>query len=676
MALLSKKIAGLDKKTIKTGGRGFDSLLEKEWLLTNSRGGFSCGTVAGCNTRRYHGLLTGTLNPPANRIMALSNCLEMVEIGNYTKRLSCFEFDGATAADGIEYLKEFTKDGGVHFEYELWDVKVSKSIYMLADTDEIALVYDFSNMIAEFDFSVRPLVAIRDFHSLQKMTTQMSTDWHDNGITVRTGDMQTGSLYLCSEQMRFEEDAQWWNNFHYRKEQQRQADHIEDLWSPGVFKCHVDAPGRIVLFASFGGCGRRVEDECDDVEIAIDSAMLKEKECACAIESDDKMFIELCNAAGQFVIDREIGGKRSATIMAGFPWFLDWGRDTFISLKGLLLCTGRHKEAASVLTTFAGAVDKGMIPNRFDDYGNPPHYNSIDASLWFVHSAFEFLSVTGDMQTFSSKLLPAIRWVMDSYSKGTRFGIKADDDGLITGGNEETQLTWMDAKSGDRAFTPRYGKAVEINALWYSNLCQLAKYYKHKSSDLKGGLDEYYTELAGNVKESFVRLFWNEGLGYLNDCILPDGTVDSSLRPNQVWAVSLPFSPLDDGQKKCIVGVIERELLTAYGLRTLSSADRRFIGRYEGNGFQRNAAYHQGTVWPFLMGGFIEAYLKTNNFTKESKRKALRYLRPLLEHLNHDGCIGSISEIFDGDMPQRPRGCFAQAWSVAEVLRAYKMINE
>ncbi|MCK5174702.1 MAG: glycogen debranching protein, partial [Planctomycetes bacterium] len=359
-----------------------------------------------------------------------------------------------------------------------------------------------------------------------------------------------------------------------------------------------------------------------------------------------------------------------------FPWFLDWGRDTFISLKGLLLCTGRYKEAASVLTTFAGAVDEGMIPNRFDDYGNSPHYNSIDASLWFVHSAFEYLSVTGNTQTFSSKLLPAIRWVMDSYSKGTRFGIKADDDGLITGGDEETQLTWMDAKSGDHAFTPRYGKAVEINALWYSNLCQLSKYYKHKSNDLEGGLDEYYTELASNVKISFLQSFWNEGLGYLNDCILPDGTVDSSLRPNQIWAVSLPFSPLDDGQKKCIVGVVERELLTAYGLRTLSSADRRFIGRYEGNGFQRDAAYHQGTVWPFLIGGFIEAYLKTNNFTKESKRKALRYLRPLLEHLNHDGCIGSISEIFDGDMPQRPRGCFAQAWSVAEVLRAYKMINE
>jgi len=679
MALLSKKLKGLGSKTVVMGGKNPDELLEKEWLLTNTRGGFAGSTVIGCNTRRYHGLLVGTLTPPAGRVLALSNCLEMVEIGNNAKRLSCFEFDGSAAFEGTEFLREFSKDGGVHFEYELWDVRVKKSVYLMPDSDQVALVYAFSNMISEFDFSVRPFVALRDFHSLQNSNTPMYTAMQDNGITVQNPDLRNSDLYIGSQQMRFEDDPQWWHNFYYRKEKQRQADHTEDLWTPGVFKCRVECPSRIVLFASLGKCDRNIEAECDDLEVMIDNLTLKEKEVSVGIESKDQIMLDLCSAADQFVIERQIAGKTSASILAGFPWFLDWGRDTFISLKGLLLCTGRYDQAAKVLTTFAAAVDEGMIPNRFDDYNNQPHYNSIDASMWFVHSAFEYLHASSDAKTFSSELLPAIRWIMDSYYKGTRFGIHADSDGLITGGDKDTQLTWMDAKFGDHAFTPRYGKAVEINALWYSNLRRLEEYYKLKSKDQKDQdrqTGSYYGQLADNVQKSFNLLFWNNGVGYLNDCILPDGRVDSSLRPNQIYAVSLPYSPLDDGQKKCVAGVVERELLTPYGLRTLTGKDRRYIGTYQGDAYTRDSAYHQGTVWPFLMGAFIEAYLKTNDFSKQAKRKALRYLRPLLEHLNDDGCVTNICEIFDGDPPQRPHGCFAQAWSVAEVLRAYKLIND
>jgi predicted glycogen debranching enzyme len=313
-----------------------------------------------------------------------------------------------------------------------------------------------------------------------------------------------------------------------------------------------------------------------------------------------------------------------------------------------------------------------MIPNRFDDYGGKLHYNSIDASLWFVHAAFEYLRASCDAATFSADLLPAVRWVIDSYHRGTRFGIHADSDGLITGGKADTQLTWMDAKYDGVVFTPRHGKAVEINALWYNQLRNLADYYIGRNADL----ENHYKQLAQKVKQSFAEVFWNEETGYLNDCVLPDGTVDGSLRPNQIYAVSLPFSPLTDRQQKSVVDVVQTELLTPFGLRTLNKDDERFIGQYAGDQRQRDAAYHNGTAWPYLIGPFIEAYLRVNNSSKQSKRKAMRYLRPLLKHLTTDGCIGSISEIFDGDEPQRPKGCFAQAWSVAEVLRAYKLITQ
>jgi predicted glycogen debranching enzyme len=268
-------------------------------------------------------------------------------------------------------------------------------------------------------------------------------------------------------------------------------------------------------------------------------------------------------------------------------------------------------------------------------------------------------------------LLPAIRWIIDSYYNGTRFGIHADVDGLITGGDENTQLTWMDAKFDGVVFTPRYGKTVEVNAMWYNIMCRLAEFHREKDADTA----EHYGYLAEEIAESFGGLFWNEERGYLNDCILPDGTADTSIRPNQIFAVSLPFSPLSDEQQRSVVSVVQKHLLTPYGLRTLSPSDSRYIGRYCGDQRARDAAYHQGTVWPYLIGPFVEAYLKVNGFGRESRKEAAGFIEPLLEHLTQDGCIGSISEILDGDAPHKPHGCFAQAWSVAELLRAYLLIH-
>jgi predicted glycogen debranching enzyme len=362
----------------------------------------------------------------------------------------------------------------------------------------------------------------------------------------------------------------------------------------------------------------------------------------------------------------------TTTILAGYPWFMDWGRDAFIALPGLLLSTERYDDAASVLTTFAAAAEDGIIPNRFDDYNDLPHYNSIDASMWFVNAAFEYVKASGDENLFRSKLLPVIRWIIDCYSQGAKFGIHADTDGLITGGNAETQLTWMDAKCGSEVFTPRYGKAVEINALWYNALCRLTDYFRSKDDDAAS----QYMRMANEVSANFARVFWNEANKCLYDCILPDGTTDASIRPNQIFAVSLPFSPLSVAQQKAVVEAVHNYLLTPYGLRTLNTQDIRYQGKYTGPQFDRDRAYHQGTVWPWLIGPFIEAHLRVGDFGKKSRKEAAAYLRPLLEHLAEDACIGSISEVFDGDFPHHPSGCFAQAWSVAEVMRAYLLIIE
>ena len=383
-----------------------------------------------------------------------------------------------------------------------------------------------------------------------------------------------------------------------------------------------------------------------------------------------KYFDMLCFAADQFVTKRQANNKTKSTILAGYPWFADWGRDAFISLPGLLLVTGWFEQAKSVLTTFAAAADKGMIPNCFDEYDNSAHFNSVDASFWFINAAFQYLQATDDTNTFMQELIPTIRWIIDSYSKGTKFGIHADADGLITAGDEQTQLTWMDAKCDGIAFTPRYGKAVEVNALWYNCLCLLAEFYAGRDQESA----KRYESMAGQVRTGFRELFWNDIKGCLNDCILPDGSVDDSLRPNQIFAVSLKFSPLSESQQFSVVEVVQKHLLTPYGLRTLSPDAADYKGVYTGPLRQRDEAYHQGTVWPYLIGPFIEAYLKVNNFSPESKSRAAEFVEPLLEHLTEDGCLGSISEIFDGDEPHKPKGCFAQAWSIAELIRAYRLI--
>ena len=671
--------------SISTRDESIENLLTKEWLLTNERGSYASSTIVGCNTRRYHGLLIGSLNPPANRIMALAECLEMVifegegpfcnklqngNAGNVIN-LSTFEFSGKFAPAGFGYIRQFRQDIGVHFDYELDKVELTKSVYLLRDTDTVALVYDFISVRRPVEFIWRPFVGLRGSHTLQKSYAPLCSRWLGNGLLVHQNVPGSCEFFLTCPAANFEKDRQWWFNFVYRNDKERGQDYTEDLWTPGFFKCRIDSPAKIVFWANLSSrCKPEQLVNADIDAVCKDLSRHKNMVISAGRTRDDKLQ-KLFLAADQFIAKHQTNHNHRTTILAGFPWFADWGRDAFIALAGLLLSTGRFDEAKSVLPTFAQAADDGMIPNRFDDSGDSAYFNSVDASLWFINAAFQYLNATGDSKTFAQELLPTIRWIIDSYHNGTRFGIRAEADGLITSGNNETQLTWMDAKYDGVAFTPRCGKAVEINALWYNSLCLLAQFYDRRD----GENAKHYASMAEKVRVSFCELFWNPECGYLNDCILPDGSVDASFRPNQIFAVSLPFSPLPLRQQKSIVDAVQKELLTPYGLRTLNVQDSRYKGRYTGAPQQRDEAYHQGTVWPYLIGPFVEAYLKVNEISRKSKRKAAEFIQPLMQHLTEDGCLGTVSEIFDGDAPHKPKGCIAQAWSVAELIRVYHLIN-
>jgi predicted glycogen debranching enzyme len=711
--------------TMPTAYESVENLLAKEWLLSNERGSYASSTILCCNTRGYHGLLIGSLNPPVNRMMALSSCLEMVMLRGEVFNLSTFEFSDRFSPEGFRYIKQFHRDIGVHFDYELAPasegdvvpaptfagvnlsprkrelvldhdrgarIKLSKSIYLLRDTDTVAVAYAFTSVEEPVEFVLRPFVGMRDFHTLQKSYAPLSSDWQDTFLVVRSacGPPRGGGdceLILSCPSANFEKDPQWWLNFVYRNNRERGQDFTEDLWTPGFFKCRIEGPSEIVLWASLGPptAGRMPEQfpgtDIDTVRQDLRRHQESVQRTAYSVQKNvyDKRCTlnALCLAADQFIAKSarqtaETDKNDRVTILAGFPWFADWGRDAFVALPGLLLSTGRFEDAISVLTTFAQAADEGMIPNLFDDCGDTAYFNSVDSSLWFINAAFQYLSATGDSRTFAQQLLPTIRWIIDSYQKGTRFGIHADADGLITAGDKDTQLTWMDAKCDGVAFTPRWGKAVEVNALWHNGLCYLARYYE--SRNLQNARN--YESMAARVGRSFCELFWNEEVGYLNDCVLPDGSFDARLRPNQIFAVSLPFSPpLLPHQQRSIVAVVLRELLTPYGLRTLNVQHSDYRGTYTGSPRQRDEAYHQGTVWPYLMGAFVEAYLKVNGFSRKSKKEAAEFIQPLMQHLTQEGCLGSVSEIFDGDPPHKPRGCIAQAWSVAELLRAHQLIN-
>ncbi len=649
-------------------GQDWTEQLSREWLLSNGRGGFASGTVVGVPTRRYHGLLVASARPPLERWLLLSAVLERVDYGEQFRELAAFDFGEVVHPRGFEALVDFTSYNAgpwpwAQFTYA-WDaLRVVKCVYLPRGRDEVVVRYRVTHETGgRASLGLCPFVAIRDFHGVtQAFGGGFPVEERDGAVWV--GGADGPRLRLCAEAGEsgerpvFEHGPDWWRGFAYREEAARGFDGREDLFVPGWFRVSGEGAFEVTLRAEavFG------QDESDAQPTSEVPAQWPEPREARVEE-------RLTAAADAFVVERRrADGGRSTTILAGYPWFGDWGRDTFIALPGLLLETGRFIEARQVLETFASTQRDGLIPNRFSDYGDGCDYNSVDASLWYIHAADAYCHASSDAWAWREVLGPTCERIVEAFAAGTQFNIHMDDDGLLSCGDESTQLTWMDAKHGDTAFTPRYGKPVEINALWYHALCILAE--RSGPRDKRRG--SWYTKLAERTRKALARDFWNAEGECLYD-VVREGYRDAAVRPNQVFAVSLPHSALSKRQQRAVVDCVERELLTPYGLRSLSPRDPAYRGRYAGNSWDRDSAYHQGTVWGWLIGPYVEAYLRVHGFAPAAMGRMRSCLQSLVDHLDEAG-LGSVSEVFDGDPPHRPGGCIAQAWSVAELLRAWRM---
>ena len=651
------------KTTFKVEEENLSQQITKEWLQSNRLGAYSSSTISGCNTRRYHGLLVASANPPVDRISVLSTIMEQVVINGESYELATNEFEETFSPAGWDYLKKVKVGVDTTYVYKIGLTKIYKNILLSDQDNAVAVSYSIRG---PFDkLILRPFTQLRDFHSLRKADSAVDIDIQSSENSVKILDSKSDiSARLDSTKAKFSKDPQFWYNVKYRVDAQRGQDFSEDLFSPGVFQLEVTAGKKCEIIASLNA-QNNISFDFDLIKLRKQSQLDK---LANAVEQGDKTARRLAAMSSQFVVDRSVEGKLGASILAGFPWFADWGRDTFIALPGLLLETKQFDQAKLVFETYANHISQGMVPNRFDDYGGPAHYNSIDASLWFIIAAERFMQATDDQAFWENCLGPACEEIVTHYRKGTRFGIHADDDLLITGGDEETQLTWMDAKLDDQAFTSRHGKAVEINAMWYNANMILAK----RNLGVVESAD-FYKNAADKIAKSFCKVFWNENWGWLNDCVKPDCS-DASLRPNQIFAISLPYCPLPIDKARKVLYAVRSNLLTPVGLSTLSKHDPRYQGKYAGGHLARERAYHQGTVWAWLIGAFIEAYVKIEQADRNRsvRKQAKKWLAEFDNHIKQAG-INSVSEIFDGDFPHTPRGCFAQAWSVAEVLRA-KMI--
>lgn len=639
--------------------RDLNSALSREWLETNGIGGFSSSTISGLNTRRYHGLLTAATRPPVGRFVLLSKLEETLLIDGRRYKLSANQYPGVIHPQGFNYQTGFRLDPFPTFTYQIEGARIAKSVFMVRGENTTVVQYDFEQFVAashkDIKLEVRPLIAFRDYHSTTHENGVLNPQIEsENGQTTFRPYSDLPALHLAHDPAEIDSNGFWYRNFQYALEQERGLDFAEDLFSPCAFTFDLNTAKKVSIIAS---TDRHQAGNADTYRQAEIERRLTINKQANAI---NELIPLLTTAADQFVVARE----RGETVIAGYHWFADWGRDTMIAFPGLTLVNGRWDISRNILAESATRIDQGMLPNRFPDAGEAPEYNTVDATLWFFEAVRSFLQYTGDYEFVRTNIYAVLRDILHWHVKGTRYQIHVDDDGLLFSGEPGVQLTWMDAKVGDRVVTPRYGKPVEIQALWY-NALRVMEHLAGKFNEPNAKHE--YGAMADKALASFNAIFWNEQTGCLYDVVNGENR-DVSIRPNQVIAVSLTNTMLSKGRAVSVLRVIERELLTARGLRTLSPTDPNYIGRYEGGPGSRDGAYHQGTVWPWLMGPYVTAYTRT--FGKEAGRKfASAWLENFREHL-HEACLGQVSEIFDGDAPHNPRGCVAQAWSVAELLRA------
>lgn len=631
--------------------------LSREWLETNGLGGFASSTVIGLNTRRYHGLLTAATRPPVGRIVMLSKLEETLVIDGNRYELSANQYPGVIHPQGFLHQTGFRLDPFPIFTYQIGDLRLQKSIFMVHGQNTAVVHYELESgksHSAALKLEIRPLIAFRDYHSTTHANEAINSKVETvDGIASIRPYADLPPLYFAHDYAELQSVGDWYRNFQYAVEQERGLDAAEDLFNPFVLTFDLNRYSRARILASTGPRDIRNADHYRDSEIT------RRKEIIGTAHPGNTLVETLVAAADQFIVDR--GNQKS--VIAGYPWFGDWGRDTMIALPGLTLTTGRPDIARSILAEFAKYVDQGMLPNRFPDAGESPEYNTVDATLWFFESIRSLLAQTHDYDFVWTKLYDRLKDIIAWHVHGTRYGIHVDTDGLLYSGEPGVQLTWMDAKVGDWVVTPRRGKAVEIQALWY-NALRVMEHLAHKFEDKKP--EKNYAVLAKKARQSFGKVFWNEADDCLYDVINGDER-DSSIRPNQILAISLAHPVVPKQKAQRILAVVQKELLTPRGLRTLSPRDSKYCGRYEGEPQSRDGSYHQGTVWPWLIGPYLTAYTKT--FGEEAGRKiGAEWLEAFEPHL-YEACLGQVSEIFDGDAPHKPRGCVAQAWSVAELVR-------
>lgn len=637
-----------------------DDSLSMEWIEANGLGGWASSTVAGAHTRRYHGLLVAATKPPVGRVVLLSKLDETLVIGTERIELGTNCYPGTVHPDGWTRLESFTKDPFPTFVFSAGGVRLRKSIAAVHGENTTVVLYEVLDAPAPVVLELRPLVAGRDYHAVGR-----ANPFLDPAATFEDGELRTRpydggpELHLGAGGASYAAGGDWYYRFEYAIEKERGLDFHEDLFNHGTLAVTLAPGARWGVIASTATTAGR-----DPVRL-VEAERARRAKLVEGIPAGDPLRRALTLAADAFLVRR---GEDGRTIIAGYPWFTDWGRDTMIALPGLCLSTGRLDEARKILRAFARASSEGMLPNRFPDQGEAPEFNTVDATLWFFVAVRAYLDAGGDADFVLEEVLPVLRDVVAWHDRGTRYGIRVDEDGLLRAGVPGVQLTWMDAKVGDWVVTPRHGKAVEINALWINALSILGDLEK------RAGDAAAAKALAARVKAAkarFEEVFWNDDAGCLYDVVDGDRK-DAAIRPNQVFALSLPVGLLPKEKARQVLETIESRLLTPRGLRSLDPAHPDYKPVYRGGPAERDAAYHQGTVWSWLLGPYVDALVAVRGAA--GRKQARQILEGFRSHLDEAG-LGTVSEIFDADAPHAPRGCFAQAWSVGEILRGWVAVG-
>jgi predicted glycogen debranching enzyme len=641
-----------------------DHAMRKEWLVTNGIGGYAMGTIGGPLTRRYHGLLIAAMKPPLGRRLLLSKLDETVHYAGETYALFHNVWSsGVMEPGGYRFLERFSLDGAIPvWRYAIGDGLLEKRLWMAPGENTTYVTYRLRRGVDRCEFSIKVLVNHRDHHHLTPEDhPPLQLDPVEKGIRLENG-LESERLFVLSDRGEMDLLGEWFGGFQLSREEYRGLDHVDNHYYAAALNVSLEPGEGFTVVASTDRSPQMKGEDAYQERKKYEGALIGQL----PHRQPPPWIRQLILAADQFVVSRRLDDEGTGrSIIAGYPWFADWGRDTMISLPGIALATGRAGLAEQILRTFARFVNRGMIPNRFPEAGTEPEYNTVDATLWYFEALRAYHADTQDADLVE-ELYPVLEGIVSWHERGTRYGIQVDaSDGLLRAGEVGVQLTWMDAKVDDWVVTPRIGKPIEINALWYNALRTMEAFAR-----LLGLPVDDYRYKAERVESSFGR-FWNPDLGFCYDVLDgPDGD-DPTLRPNQILAVSLPLSPLPGAHQKAVLEVCGRRLLTSFGLRSLAPQESDYHGAYGGGPRERDGAYHQGTAWAWLIGPYLSAHLRVYG----DPDLTASYLQPLRHHLEDHG-LGTISEIFDGNPPHHPRGCIAQAWSVAEILRLWREIQQ